>query len=1082
MPARSTRLLLELKRRPLNSLQTNKNMKDLAITLCCAWVLSVANAKTQSADVERAIRFNEQIRPILSEHCFACHGPDAASREADLRLDVRESAIELDVIAPGDAENSELMRRITSDDPEEQMPPPEFGKDLSNEQQRLLSEWIDSGAQWEAHWSFIPPRRPELPSPIGVEEWSQNAIDHFVLAKLAEQGIVPNGPEDLNRLLRRAAFDVTGLPPTSESREQFFRKGSADDGAYEGYIDALLASQHAGEHRARYWLDAARYGDTHGMHVDNYREIWPYRDWVVKAFNDNMPFDQFVVEQIAGDLLPSPTLEQQIATGFSRCNITTSEGGAIPEELDARYMVDRVETMSTVFLGLTAGCAVCHDHKYDPLSQREFYQLGAFFNNTTQPAMDGNQKDTPPVVVLPASEFENEWRQLQERRRELRAALESRQVDATGWWWSRERAMLHPVSDDELLLWLPLIDAADDDVQLPESAEQAADHPFGPRGLRFGDDSEFSVELPQLRSDEPLTVSFWFRTPDRLISTTLFEQMQTVPLESDDGGNADAEDPKETTVGWKISSGTAGNLTFDVRDRQGNDISGRLPDNDALRPRQWQHVCVRYSGGLSTSSISILLNGRQIALRNSTEEHIDPVDLADAPLKIAGSLPTAGISDIRILRRWVNDDEVQLLADDGVLRDLLASESDWDELDPEARRRFERYVREVIDDDSRLQSRALADTQRRRDYIYSRSTTTLVMQERPAPPRAWVLQRGEYDQRQEEVTPDVPAVLPPLAGDAPQNRLALAKWLVDPEHPLTARVTVNRLWQSVFGVGLVKTSEDFGVMGERPSHPALLDWLAVEFVESGWDVKHILKLILTSATYQQSCVASREKLLADPDNRLLSRGPRVRLDAEALRDQALAVSGLLERRIGGPAVKPYQPAGLWNVVAITGSNTRVFKRDSGPALYRRSLYTFWKRTSPPPTMAAFNAPTREQCTVRRERTNTPLQALVMMNDPQYVEAARFLAERTLKNRTDDRSRAAWMFQSALSRPADDLERDELAAAADSLHSLFNQDDEAAQKLIRTGETIPDPDLDVAELAAWTMVANTLMNRDDFINK
>ena len=739
-------------------------------------------------------------------------------------------------------------------------------------------------------------------------------------------------------------------------------------------------------------------------------------------------------------------------------------------------MIDRVETTSTVFLGLTAGCAVCHDHKYDPLTQREFYQLGAFFNNTTQPAMDGNQKDTPPVVVLPAAEFEDEWQSLQARRRELREELASHTADPAAWWPSRERNLVHPVGDDGLLLWLPLVDAAGDDLQLPESAEQATDHPFGPRGVRFGEKSEVNVDLPRLRSDEPLTISFWFRTPDDLISTTLFEQMQTVQEEGD------GDDKKEISFGWKISSGTAGNLNFELRDRSGHDVSGRLPDNDALKPREWQHVCVRYSGGQSTSSITILLNGRQIALRNSTEEHIDAVDLAEAPLKIAGSLPTAGLSDIRILRRWVTDAEVQLLADDGELRKLIASDAVWDELDEVAKRRIERYVRQVLDEQTRLLSRSLAETQLRRDYIYSRSTTTLVMQERPEKPRAWVLERGEYDQRRDEVVPDVPAMLPPLPEEAPHDRLALANWLVDPSHPLTARVTVNRLWQSVFGTGLVKTSEDFGVMGERPSHPELLDWLAVEFVESGWDVKHMLKLILTSATYQQSCVATKENLSADPDNRLLSRGPRIRLDAEALRDQALAVSGLLEPQIGGPSVKPYQPSGLWNVVAITGSNTRVFKRDSGPALYRRSLYTFWKRTSPPPAMAAFNAPTREQCTVRRERTNTPLQALVMLNDPQFVEAARFLAERTLKAHADDRSRAAWMFQDVLSRPADDLELNELVETADTLRSIFQQDGEAAKKLIRTGETTPDPELNAVELAAWTMVANTLMNRDDFINK
>ncbi len=1060
-------------------------MKIASLTFVCLLVSTNHASVAHAEDTQPEIRFNDHIRPILSENCFACHGPDSGSREADLRLDIRENAIDSGVISAGDAEKSELISRIFSDDPDVTMPPPDSGKTVSMEERELLRQWVDDGAEWEAHWAFIKPERPELPAPTGVDQWARNAIDHFVLAKLEELGLQPNGPEDVHRLARRAAFDITGLPPTPELLEEFFplrEMGADDPNAYERYIDTLLASQHAGEHRARYWLDAARYGDTHGMHVDNYREIWPYRDWVVSAFNNNMPFDRFVVDQIAGDLLPNATLDQRIATGFSRCNITTSEGGAIPEELNVRYMVDRVETTATVFLGLTAGCAVCHDHKYDPITQREFYQLGAFFNNTTQPAMDGNQKDTPPVVVLAAEKFEEEWRQLLEQRRALNEELENWQSAASQWWPTRDRDMEHPIASDELLLWLPLTEGEDDAIDLPGTAAWESEHPFGSRGVRFGEESEFSVDLPQLRSDEPLTISFWFRTPDELISTTLFDQTQTVTKESDVESESNKDKPDEVTVGWKITTGTAGNLNFEIRDRSGNDVSGRLPDNDALTPRVWQHVCVRYSGGQSTSSISILVNGRQIALRNSTEEHVEAVEMADVPLKVASSLPTAGMSDVRILRRWVNDEEVRLLAADGVVSKRLDSHTAWDDLDRETRSQLDHYYREVLDEDYRARSRELSITQRRRDYIYSRSTTTLVMQERPTTPVAWVLQRGEYDQRLAEVAAGVPAALPPLPNDAPGTRLALAEWLVHPDHPLTARVTVNRLWQSIFGVGLVKTSEDFGVMGDRPSHPELLDWLAVEFIESGWDVNHLLRLMLTSATYRQSCIVTPEKLTEDPENRFLSRGPRVRLDAEALRDQALAVSGLLQREVGGPSVKPYQPSGLWNVVAITGSNTRVFKRDTGPALYRRSLYTFWKRTSPPPTMAAFNAPTREQCTVRRERTNTPLQALVLMNDPQYVEAARYLAESSIEQFEDDRSRAKWILQTVLSRPANEVDVNEMTATAGELHETFQQNDDKAQELVQIGESKPSPNLNTADLATWTMIANILMNRDDFINK
>ncbi|MBP87369.1 MAG: hypothetical protein CMJ64_11715 [Planctomycetaceae bacterium] len=1042
-------------------------MKTMLTLLTCCLTLAAQPALADETGQQPPIRFNDQIRPILSEYCFACHGPDSASRKADLRLDTPASALASKLVVPGKAAESELIARINSDDPEFVMPPPAFRKTLEPKHQQVLANWINAGAKWQEHWSFIKPERHELPKPDDVAAWARNPTDHFVFAKLRELGLKPNEPADRYSLARRAALDLTGLPPTKEMLSAFVSDNT--EGAYERYVDKLLNSSHAGEHRARYWLDAARYGDTHGMHVDNYREIWPYRDWVINAFNTNMPFDQFVVEQIAGDLLPEPTLNQRIATGFNRCNITTSEGGAIPAELDVRYMVDRVETTATVFLGLTAGCGVCHDHKFDPITQREFYQLGAFFNNTTQPAMDGNKKDTPPVVALPGEEFQQEWNTLLARRKELRAQLDKQSADVPEWWESHPPVAEHPVATDELILWLPLAEGEGEALDLPASAAWATDHPTKRRGVRFGEGGELSVKLPKIRSDQPLTISFWFRTPDRVLpATDLFDQTTTT------------EDGK--VIGWKINSNSRGDVRFEIADGTGKKIQGLLPDNEALRPKSWQHVCVRYSGGQCTSSISILANGTAAFLRNSNEEYISAVELADVPLNIGKNLPTAGLSDLRVFRRFVSDNEVQLLVREYELRTLLQGAAKWDALKPEQRELLTSFYRHKLDEGARSLARELAATEQRRDFIYGRSTTTLVMQERPTKPRAWVLARGEYDQRRDEVEAGVPAVLPELPDGAARNRLGLARWLVHPDHPLTARVIVNRLWQSIFGSGIVKTSEDFGVMGDRPTHPKLLDWLAVEFVESDWDVNHILKLIVTSAAYRQSSVVTAEKLEADVANRYLTRGSRLRLDAEVLRDQALSVSALLRRDIGGPSVKPYQPAGLWNVVAITGSNTRVFERDSGDALYRRSVYTFWKRTSPPPSLAAFNAPTREQCTVRRERTNTPIQALVLMNDPQFVEAGRRLAEHTLREQQEDQSRAKWMLQTVLSRPpsADDVADITLAAA--ELRAIFAKDDEAAKALINTGDSKPNEKLDAAELAAWTMVANTLMNRDDFINK
>lgn len=1039
------------------------------VMLTC-FLLTGDSCFAQEARGESRIGFNDQIRPILSEYCFSCHGPDSASRKAELRLDQRESAIDAGAVEPGKPHESELIARILSNDPDEMMPPPETGKALTATEKQLLRKWIEDGATWEAHWAFIRPVRPDVPQEKDSEQLAENAIDAFVLRKLAELGLKPNSPADRYTLARRAALDLTGLPPTPKMLDTFV--ADLHPGAFERYVETLLTSKHAGEHRARFWLDAARYGDTHGMHVDNYREMWPYRDWVVNAFNSNMPFDQFVIEQIAGDMLPAATLEQKIATGFNRCNITTSEGGAIPAELEVRYMVDRVETTATVFLGMTAGCAVCHDHKYDPLSQREFYQLGAFFNNSTAQVMDGNQKDTPPVITLPSDEFKGEWRTLNQRRSELQQRLNRGKSVSNGsaeqWWRERSNELEHPVAVDELMLSLPLTEDTIGDIQLTDSTKWAKGHPAGRRGIRFDRKSQFQTKFDKLRTDEPLTISFWLRTPDKLLSTTIFNH------------TVQTEDKK--TAGWKITGNTQGGLTFELNDGKGNKIHGRLPGEEALIPRAWQHVCVRYSGGQSNSSVTIFVNGRQGILRNSTEFLAQMAELPEAPLKIASSIPTGGLSDIRIFRRWVNNDEVQLLASEFELKSLLATDSKWENLRPEQRQLVTKFHAAVLDQEHRSGLRELATIQKRRDYIYSRSTTTLVMQERTTQPRAWVLQRGEYDQRLEEVGAAVPAVLPPLPAGSNANRLALARWLVDPAHPLTARVMVNRLWQSVFGVGLVKTSEDFGVMGERPTHPELLDWLAVEFVESGWNINHILKLIVTSQTYQQSGAMTDRKLNLDRDNRYLSRGPRVRLDAEVLRDQALAASGLLVRRMGGPTVKPYQPAGLWKVVAITGSNTRIFEKDSGDALYRRSLYTFWKRTAPPPSMAAFNAPTREQCTVRRERTNTPIQALVLLNSPQFIEAARNLAQSAIHENDDEEKRAEWMFERTLSRPATRADIADMLAVAGATSSLFKEEPKSAGELIRTGDSQPDKSIDEVNLAAWTMVANTLMNRDDFISK
>ncbi len=1024
-------------------------------------------------------QFNRDVRPILSEYCFACHGPDSAGRKADLRLDTAEGTRR--VVLAGDPEQSELIRRIVSDNPAERMPPADMGKEMSETERATLVQWVREGAQWEPHWAFVRPARPPLPqleeSKVNRQR-AENAIDLFVHRASTNAGLTSNAREEPYRLLRRVALDLTGLPPSDELLELYEQtRGqhhavsdavTAATAAYERAVDYLLTSPAAAEHQARFWLDAARYGDTHGMHVDNYREMWPYRDWIIRAFQTNMPYDQFVVEQLAGDLLPNPTTDQLIATGFNRCNITTSEGGAIPAEYDARYMVDRVETAATVFLGLTAGCAVCHDHKYDPLTQREFYQFGAFFNNTTQPAMDGNQKDTPPALALPGKAFRSEWTAIRAQRAELLDALRLCEDRGAEDWKHRAAAAANPVANVDQLISLPLTETDAHRFPLPDKARWADDHPFGRRGIRYQEPHEQTVDFPRLRSDEPLSISFWYHSPEQVLENELLEQVQQT------------QDQKQ--LGWTVAVGSQGDVTFSMFDGRGHNVRGRSPDNEALRPNAWQHVCVRYSGGQSNSSISVFAGGRELHLRGETEVLIDGVELADVPLKIGKDLRSAGLSDLRIFRRWLSDEEIQLLANDGSLRDLATSQQSFAELPVESQDLWRRYSRNVLQEPYREFSLRLSATTRRFDYIYSRSTTTLITHERSTPPRAYVLARGDYAQPRDQVEPGVPGSLPPMSANSPGNRLGLARWLVSPENPLTARVMINRMWLSLFGAGLVKTPEDFGVMVARPSHHELLDWLAVEFQASGWDMRHMLRLMVTSGTYQQSAEVNPEQLLKDPDNTWLTRGPRLRLDAEVLRDQALTVGGLLVPKIGGPSARPYQPDGLWEVVAILGSNTSKFQQDHGAGLYRRSLYTFWKRTSPPPAMAAFNAPTREQCTVRRERTNTPLQALVTMNDPQFVEAARSLATAAVKHVPSDQERAAHILHAILRRTADQQDVDELVSDVHSYRNTFATRLDSAKALIRVGEVPVDETLDPIELASWTMVANTVLNRDDVISK
>jgi hypothetical protein len=822
------------------------------------------------------IDFNRDVRPILSDHCFACHGFDEAKRKGGLRLDLKEQALRggksgKPALLPGDAAQSELVRRIVTADADDHMPPAEFGKPLSPAQIAILKQWVNEGAEFKGHWAFLPPHRPSPPV-VRNSDWPRNSIDQFVLARLEEKGVQPQPRAEKTTLIRRATLDLTGLPPTTEEVDQFLADRSPE--AYEKVVDRLLGSARYGERMGLEWMDAARFADTHGYHIDSARDMTAWRDGVIESFNRNQPFDQFTVEQLAGDLLPNPTRAQKIASGFNRNHMINYEGGAIPEEYQTAYVLDRINTTATVWLGLTMACAQCHDHKYDPLTMRDYYRFYAFFNTVPESGLDGRNGNAVPTVQVSSEEQESRLAQLEQQSKE---------------------------------------------------AEQR---------LKEG--------LPEVDAQQ---------------------------------------------VEWEKSLSTPGN-----------------PPPAKPLPEAVQ------------AAVAVEKTARTEAQRTTIRDH---------------------------------------------------------------------YRKEVSTGYRALKESA--DTSRRnRDQFAKSIRTSMVMGEQSEPRPTFMLVRGEYDKKGEKVSAGTPGSLPPLREGLPANRLGLARWLVSPEQPLTARVTVNRYWQMYFGLGLVKSAENFGSQGDWPTHPELLDWLAVEFMESGWNVKALQKQIVMSATYQQSSSAPREWIESDPENLLLARGPRFRLQAEFVRDLALSVSGLLNPTIGGESVFPYQPSGLWEELMSRqdGDNftAQKYTQDRGGKLYRRSMYTFVKRTSAHPNMTTFDAPDRQVCTVRRPRTNTPLQALVLLNDPTYVEAARKLAERVILANPDERRRLEHAFRLATGRLPKAAEAEVLMRLYRDQLAAFRQNASGIDGLLKVGESPVAKGLDPAELAAWTVVTSTLLNLDETITK
>ena len=1010
-------------------------------------ILLLPAVRAQDAKVS----FTRDVRPILSDACFACHGPDEAERKAGLRLDQRESAAR--VLTPGDAKASKLFQRVNHEVEVARMPPPGFARKLTQEQIDTLGRWIDQGAQWEMHWSYTPPIRPALPK-TNQTSWVRNPIDRFILGRLESEGLRPADEAGKATLLRRVSFDLTGLPPTPEELRAFLSSDAPD--AYEQAVDRLLRSPRYGERMAMRWLDLARYSDTHGYHIDSHRDMWHWRDWVIDAYNRNLPYDRFTIEQLAGDLLPEPTKEQLIATGFNRNHMINFEGGAIPEEYQTEYVVDRVETTATVWMGMTMGCARCHDHKYDPIQQRDFYRFFAFFNSIDEQGLDGREGNAEPVLRLPSADYAERRKALEARLEAAKAALPEFDVSLEQIEWEETALETIPAPSEAGLLARYGFDG---DVGDGEIVRGQASFPAGKIGKNLALDGEQHVVLnAKLDLEKPFSIAFWASTVARKGITYL----QQGPLEIALGAVSKVPGEFKTHGPIEIRMGARG-----------------WRSAEPITTRDFHHLTITFDG----RALAAYVDGRTFTLSPFDVETPRP---ADRPLEIGAKSShyqafEGAFDELRLYSRALSGDEASALAIHHPYRAILA------EADPSCGQqdRLREYFRNrFAGEKHQAAHREIRKLEADLKHLERDVPTTMVMSEMADPRETFILARGDYRAKTEPVEPGVPAALPPLPADAPKNRLGLAQWLVSPKHPLTARVAVNRYWEMYFGQGLVKSTEDFGSQGEAPTHPELLDWLAVEFVESGWDIRAMQRLIITSAAYRQDSRVTPELSEKDPENRLLARGPRFRLPAEMVRDNALYVSGLLEEKIGGPSVNPYQPPGIWEDVSYGDRFTaQSYEQDHGEALYRRSMYTFWKRTAPPPSLTNFDAPDREKCTIRRARTNTPLQALTLLNDPTYVEASRALASRVMHEAGDrDAARLARTYELALGRTPTPAERDVLLTLLGRQRDDYQANPEAAADLLSVGDSPVDRSLDQADLAAWTIAASTVLNLDEAVTK
>jgi hypothetical protein len=1026
------------------------------------------------AELPERVDFNFHIKPILSDRCFNCHGPDVENRQGGFRLDLRESAMgEADSgmvpIVPGDAEASEILARLTAEDPSMRMPPEESKLSVSEEETALIRKWIEQGAEWKEHWSFLP-----------LEDAKpQAAIDEYVKTDLDARGLKPAPPATREQLIRRVTYDLTGLPPTLSEVDAFVADQSPD--AYEKLVDRLLASPRFGERMAVDWLDVARYADTYGYQADKYRAMWSWRDWVVKAFNENLPFDQFITWQLAGDLLPDATDEQILATAFNRMHRQTNEGGSIEEEFRAEYVVDRVDTFGTAFLGLTVQCARCHDHKFDPITQKDYYQLFAYFDNIDESGLYSHFTSAVPTPTLLQTTPEQE-KQLADFDRQITAIegeLQKLKSDAANQ-FNRDLRAKNVKSESSGLIGHFEMESLEDKkvanlAGKKKSAKTKGDVKVIPgkvgNGLHLSGENKFSTKVGgDFSRDEPFTISLWINTPDVKDRAVVWHRSQSWT----DAGSRGYE--------LLIENGKL-NAAL-IHFWPGNAISVRTVE--PIPVGAWQLVTVTYDGSSRADGIKIYIDGKQTAteiVRDSLTKTIDYIKRARAnndgdlvevdELTLGQRFRDRGFKDGLVDELKIFDRELTALE----VANLFDSQAIEKEFAKPANGLLEFYLHNQFEP-YREKLAKLRKVREAKSKFLDEVPEIMVMREMPEKRQTYLLARGAYDAPSTPVNPETPSGLPTLREDLPKNRLGLAKWLTDPKHPLTARVTVNRFWQSIFGQGLVPTSNDFGSQGQLPTHPELLDYLASSFIESGWDVKSLVKQIVMSSTYRQSSDCDPKLREQDPQNLWLARGPRYRLSAEMIRDTALYLSGLLVEQMGGPPVKPYEPGGLWEE---KGSESYV--RDEGAGSHRRSLYTFWKRTSPPPAMVTLDAADREVCVVQRQTTATPLQALVLLNDPQYVEAARAAAEAVVFDSQLSKSdRVERLFRTFTSRQPAEAELELLNRLFDDQLAMFQDLPESAKEFLAIGDHKADKRADPAELAALTIVAEAVMNHYDTVTK